>query len=174
MFQFLSGGIILRKLAVIVLCTLLLSGCAAEETFETIADELILPAMAQPREISVSLPDNALAPVLSGTDEQVYFCEDYEIIIETLSSGDLSATVKAVSGYEKEHLTILETRQENMPRYEFVWASAGEQGERLGRAVILDDGHYHYCMSVLRDAQAAQDSQIVWSEVFQSFALLPA
>lgn len=162
----------MRKIAAIMLCTFLLCGCAAEETFETVLDELVLPVMAQPREIAVNLPDNALAPVLSGTGAQLYFSEDYEIIIETMSAGDLSGTIQAISGYEKGKLTILETKQQDISRYEFVWVSAGEKGDRLGRAVILDDGTYHYCMSVLRDAKTSGRSQIVWSDVFQSFCLL--
>ena len=56
-------------------------------------------------------------------------------------------------------------------RYEFVWVSAGETGERLGRGVILDDGSYHYVMTVLRDAESTENSQIVWNDVFASFRL---
>ena len=164
----------MRKMTAFLLCALLLCGCAAEETFETISDEMVLPVMAQPREISVSLPDNAVAPVLQADTAQVYLSEDYEIILETMAAGDLTATVKSISGYDKENLTILETRQQDVTRYEFVWVSAGEKGDRLGRAVVLDDGSYHYCMSVLRDAETAEEGQTVWSEVFQSFTLLPA
>lgn len=146
-------------------------GCASEETFETVADDFVIPVMAQPREISVRLPDNAVAPVLESDAEQVYLCEDYEIILQTLESGDLNETIQTLSGYEKDQLTVMQTQMEAVSRYEFVWVSAGEKGERLGRAVILDDGSYHYCMSVLRDAEG-DTSQVVWSDVFQSFALL--
>ena len=69
-------------------------------------------------------------------------------------------------------LTVLETRQGDIDRYDFVWTMAGETGDRLGRAAILDDGNYHYCMSVLRDAQNPKMSQIVWSDVFASFTLV--
>lgn len=55
--------------------------------------------MAQPGEISVRLPDNAVAPVLESDSEQVYLSEDYEIIVETVSGGDLSATIQRISGY---------------------------------------------------------------------------
>lgn len=161
----------MKKYAVSLLCALLLCGCAGEETFETIADEVLVPVMAQPREISVQLPDNAVAPVLGTDSAQVYLSTDYEIILETLSSGDINATIQAISGYEAEKLTILKTRQGDADRYEFVWACAGESGDRLGRAVVLDDGSHHYCMSVLRDTGDTGESQIVWSEVFDSFAL---
>lgn len=162
----------MKKCFILAALCLMLCGCAAEETFETVADDIVQPVMAQPREIAVSLPDNAVAPVLESDSEQVYFCEDYEIIIETMSSGDLNATIQAVSGYSKENLTVMETEQNGVKRYDFVWASAGENGDMLGRAVILDDGSYHYCMSVLRDAATTETSQVTWNNVFQSFTLI--
>lgn len=154
----------------LMLMTFLLCGCAASETLETIADEPIQAVMAQPREISVRLPDNAVAPVLEGETEQVYMSEDYEIVIETLSAGELDATMRSICGYERNQLTVMETQWDNVTRYDFVWAAAGEKGDRLGRAVVLDDGEYHYCMSVLRDAETV--SQIVWRDVFTSFTLV--
>ena len=161
-----------KKIATALLLALLLSGCGAKETLETVADDIPLqPVLAQPAQISVRLPDNAVAPVLESDSEQVYLSEDYEIVIETLSSGDLNATVQSISGYGKDQLTVMETQWDGVSRYEFVWVSAGERGDRLGRAVILDDGDYHYCMSVLRDADATEMSQVVWSDVFNSFAL---
>ena len=162
----------MKKCWIFLILPLLLCGCAAEETYETIADDIVQSVMAQPKEITVSLPDNAVAPVLESDSEQVYFCEDYEIVIETLSAGDLDATIQSVSGYSKENLTVMETEQDGVKRYDFVWASAGENGDMLGRAVILDDGSYHYCMSVLRDAATTETSQITWSTVFNSFTLV--
>lgn len=153
-----------------MLLPLLLTGCGGSETFETIADEAVLPVMAQPRQITVQLPEDAVAPVLESEGEQVYVCDDYEIIIETLSSGDINGTIRALTGYAREDLTVMETQWQEIGRYDFVWAAAGENGDRLGRGVILDDGQYHYCMTLLRDAEG-QDSQIVWEEVFSSFDL---
>lgn len=162
----------MKKFCGIFLLMLFLCGCGAEETFETVADEWVAPVMAKPRQISVRLPDNAVAPVLENDSQQIYMAENYEIIIENLSSGDLNATIQTISGYGKDELTVLETQWDDVTRYEFVWVSAGEQGDRLGRAVVLDDGDYHYCLSVLRDAENTKMSQIVWSDVFQSFTLL--
>ena len=151
---------------------LLLGGCGAKETLETVADDIsVQPVLASPREISVHLPDNAVAPVLDSDSEQVYLCEDYEIVIETHASGDLNGTIAALSGFEPDQLTVMHTERDGIQRYDFVWVSAGEAGDRLGRAVILDDGSYHYCMSVLRDAENPKKSQIVWRDVFDSFTL---
>lgn len=158
-----------KRWGCICLLVILLSGCKAEETLETVSDEWIVPVMAQPREISVRMPEDLVLPVLEQEGRQLYMGPNYEIMLETMAAGDLQATIRNLSGYEQEQLTILETDQGEWNRYEFVWTAAGEQGHRLGRAVILDDGDYHYCMSVLRDAE---ESLIVWQDVFQSFSLI--
>ena len=157
-----------RWLWMIVLAVLL-CGCGAEETLETVSDEWIVPVMAQPREISVRLPDNVVVPVMEQDGRKLYMGQNYEILLETLAAGDLNDTIRTISGFEKEQLTVLQTRQEELDRYEFVWTATGERGELLGRAVILDDGNYHYCMTVLRDVE---ESIVVWQDVFSSFALL--
>ncbi len=161
----------MKKCWMLLVLALLLCGCGAEETFETVADDLVQPVMAAPRQIMVQLPENAVAPVLGQEGEQLYLCEGYEILVQTREAGDIGATIRALSGYEKDALTVMELRQENVTRYEFVWACVGEQGDRLGRAVVLDDGSYHYCLSVLRDAEG-EESQIVWEPVFASFGLI--
>ena len=159
----------MKKLWSILPLVLMLSGCGSEETLETIADEWAQPVMASPGIVSVQLPEDARTPVMENDTQQVYMGENYEIILETCSSGDLNASIKQISGQEKAGLTIMQTSLDGVERYEFVWAAAGETGDRLGRAVILDDGQYHYCLSALRDAEGG--SQIVWNDVFRSFRL---
>jgi len=161
-----------KKCWILAALALALCGCAAEETFETVADDLVQTVMARPREISVRLPDDAVSPVLESESAQVYLADSYEILVETMASGDLDATIQAISGYSRDGLTIMQTQWDDVTRYDFVWVSAGENGDRLGRAAILDDGSYHYCLSALRDASPAKTSQIVWSDVFNSFRLV--
>lgn len=150
----------------------LLAGCGREETMETIADVYAEPEAREPKQISVELPEDVVAPVMESTSEQLYLCSGYEIIVETRDGGDLNDTIGAICGYREEDLTVITTREGEADRHEFVWASAGEEGERIGRAVILDDGDYHYCMSILRDADTTEESQIVWENVFDSFHLV--
>lgn len=155
-----------------VVCLLLLTGCAAEETFETVADELALPVMAQPREIEVALPGEAALPAMENDSCRLYLGSDYEILLQTLSGGDMARTIRQVSGFEAEELTVLETSHNDFRRVEFVWVSAGEQGDEIGRCVVLDDGDYHYCLSVLRNAEETENSQTNWNQVFDSFTLV--
>ena len=159
----------MKKLLWLLPLCLVLCGCGADETLETVADEWLAPAMAQPREVSVRLPEDAAAPVLEQDSGQLYMAEGYEIMLETLSAGDLNATVRALSGYDEEQLTIIQTRQGDADRYDFVWTTAGEKGQRLGRGAILDDGSYHYCLSALRDDKK---TTVVWKDVFSSFVLI--
>lgn len=152
-----------------LLPVLMLCGCGAEETLETVADEWMVPAMAQPREVALRLPENLVMPVLEDADRKMYLGKDYEIMVETMASGDLDATLRSLTGYTGNRLTVIKTGQDDVERYDFVWTAAGEQGERLGRGTILDDGDYHYCLTVLRDEDEAL---VVWQDVFESFALV--
>ena len=152
-----------------LLLPVLLCGCGAEETLETVADEWVVPVMAQPREVSLRLPEELAMPVLEVEDRKLYLAEDYEIMLETMASGDLDATIRSLTGYGSDRLTVIRTGYHDTDRYDFVWSAAGESGERLGRGAILDDGTYHYCLSVLRDPE---ESLIVRQDVFSSFSLV--
>lgn len=160
-----------KILLTIAAAALLLSGCAAEETFETISDHIVQPVLAEMRQISVVLPAEAASPTVESDSGRIYLCQDYEISIQTLESGDLRSTVSVLSGYDMEALTVMATQKGDVDCYRFVWASAGENGDRVGQAMILDDGSYHYCLSVLGDADTAQQNQLSWEEMFGSFSL---
>ncbi len=156
---------------IVVLMLVLLTGCGTQETAETVADELLVPVMAEPARISVQLPGETALPVMENDNGRVYICNDYEILVQTMAAGDLSGTMQELSGMTREDLTVVETDSGGISRYEFVWAAAGETGDRTGRAVILDDGSYHYCLSVLRDTRT-EKSQVSWDQVFASFHLV--
>lgn len=160
-----------KWLPMLLLLALLLAGCAAEETLETVADELDIPVMAVPRDVSVRLPGETDLGAVEGSTGRIYLANDYYVTIETLDAGDLDKTIREMSGFHREDLTVLETKEDDVKRYEFVWVSAGEKGEQLGHGIILDDGNYHYCMTVLRDADQDTGTQVVWDEIYQSFSL---
>lgn len=156
----------------VFMIAMLLSGCRAEPTFETVADELAVPAMVQPRQVYVALPGEAALPAMENDSSRLYLGSDYEILLQTVEGGDLPQTIRQISGFEEQDLTILTTETDGIRRMEFVWVSEGERGEALGRCVILDDGSYHYCLSLLRDADASSDVQTNWNRVFDSFTLV--
>lgn len=165
-------GIFMRKYWVLLsVLLLMLTGCAAEETFETVADELIQPVIAEQKQIYVELPGAAASPAVESDSGRLYMCGDYDISVQILDGGDLSATVRTLTGFEPEELTVMETQRDDLACYEFVWASAGETGDQVGRAMILDDGSYHYCLMVLGDAEKAAQNQVFWEDMFNTFRL---
>lgn len=162
----------MRRWIGVVAAMLLLCGCTQREEFETVMDVLEVQEYPLPRAISVDLPGETSLPVMESDNGRAYLCNDYEIYIQTLPGGDVDATMEAMTGFERESLTVLSTMAEEIQRYEFVWASAGEGGDFLGRGIILDDGNYHYTMSVLRNVETEQTSAVVWDGVFSSFRLV--
>ena len=161
----------MKKRIAIVCLALMLSACGKTETFETVGDEWVQQVIAEPASISLYLPPEAAAPVLESGEGAVYDCGDYEIRRQDLPAGDLSATVQSVTGYSLDELTVLETKQGDAKRYDFVWVSASEEGEQVGKGCILDDGNYHYVVTILGNADTANDYQAVWQEIMASFSL---
>ncbi len=160
----------------ILVCTIvlvaLLSGCRAEETFETVADVPNEPVLAPLGQICLQLPDHAGTPVINKEDGgKLYLCDGYVLTCQTLEGGDLEATVRDLSGFQAEDLTIWTTRSDQLRRHEWVWSAIGEEGDQLCRAVVLDDGSYHYCLTAMAKADAAGKLEEEWDQIFDSFSL---
>lgn len=91
----------------IVLTALLLTGCGRAVVYETVTDEPVVAAVAQPREISFDLAQEPAMPVMESDGGQLYLCGDYDVMVLTLEGGDLSETVSQVSGFEPDQLTVI-------------------------------------------------------------------
>lgn len=161
----------MKKCVVLLLVMVLLCGCGAQETFETIADVYAPAEPGEHRAVTLTLPEGTTATSLESDAGKYYLCGDFEFGIETMDAGDLGRTVTAVCGYDMEDVTVIQTQGEEFDRYDFVWCAVGEGGDQIGRAVILDDGNYHYILTALTDAANAGDLRQAWNEMFASFAL---
>lgn len=162
----------MRRICWILALGLILSGCGTAETYETVADEMLLPVMAEPSEIWVALPEDSVMPAMESENGALYICGDYDVAVQTLTAGDLDATVRTVSGYGMDDLTVIQTAAGELDKYEFVWTMAGELGQEIGRATVLDDGNYHYVLSATIDAELISEYQEVWNGIFESFSLV--
>lgn len=160
----------MKKLCV-MLALILLCGCSAEQTFETVADEMVQSVLAQPKEILLRLPEETLLPAMETDNGTLYLCDGYDVSVQTVESGDLESTICLVSGFSSEDLTVIQTAAGEYQCYEFVWTSATDLGEQVGRAMILDDGNYHYILSTLAPAAHAQEYQEIWNGIFESFGI---
>ena len=147
---------------------LLLGGCGAEETMETVADVWAEPVMVLQRNLRVELPEGAASPVSDSVGGQWYEWEGLEIGVQTFSAGDVDATLRSLTGFGRDALTVVETVEADCARYDFVWVSTGEDGETMNRGRILDDGNFHYCLTVSGEAEDAGETKEVWQRIFDS------
>ena len=154
------------------LCLVLffLAGCGGEGVYETVQD-VYAPQVETPQKLSLSLPEEASVTTVSGSMGTLYLCDGYTIAVETLSGGDLGATVKAITGFSLDRLTLMQREQNGISVYRCVWTSAGENGDQVARCLILDDGKFHYAVTVMADATEASALENTWQDLFASVSL---
>lgn len=163
----------MKKIVIaLLLVALFAAGCSRQETMETVGDVLVQQTAAPMQQVVVDLPKEAALPTMETEDGKLYLCENYTISQQIMESGDLERTVRAVSGYSREDLKVMETAWEKVKRYDFVWTAAGETEDQVCRACILDDGSYHYVLTAFADASQAGQLQDTWREMFNSFRLI--
>lgn len=161
----------MKKLGILLIITVMLSGCAVQQTFETLDDGYDLQAAAVQQQVHWQIPEDAAAQAVQSEYGQLYFCDGYEITMQTMQAGNLDRSLRELTGFGKEDLTVIETGLTEAARYECVWTAAGEGGDMVGRVVILDDGNYHYCMTAMAPEAAAGELRQTWQELFDSFTL---
>ena len=163
----------MKKCIIGIAAALLLSGCGAQPTFETIADEYLAPAMAPLQQIRITLPEDAAVPVLeSDSTGKLYVCEGYTLTVQTASAGDMEKTLQTATGFSEENLNIIRTRAGNLNRLDTVWTAAGEGGDQVGRLSLLDDGSYYYILTAMAPASGVQAVEEDWDQIFDSFSLV--
>ena len=156
----------------LILVIVLLFGCSAQTTMETILDVDDYPVISQLRKLEIELPKEASVSTLQSEDGgRLYLCDDYTITVQTLDGGDLSRTLRQLTGFTKDNLTVMETEVDGIKRCSCVWSAAGEGGDYVGRALVLDDGKNHYTVSVMAEFSQAGNLSAKWKELFDSVKL---
>ncbi len=162
----------MKRICAIVLMCAALVGCSATETFETLGNVAHERSeQAALGKVTLSLPSSASKEVFSNGGDTMYDCEGYTLMLQTLSSGDLSRSVRAISGFSPDKLTLMQSSADGCSRYEWVWTAAGEGTDVLCRAALLDDGNYHYCLYTVAAARDAGALTQEWDALFRSFRL---
>lgn len=159
----------MKKVCFLLIFVLFLTGCQAAPTFEGVEDVYSPQPPNAPRRIALDLPEDV--QTVAGDSGKLYLCDGYDVTVETFASGDLSNTVQLLTGFAPDALTMLQTAVSDARRYECVWTAAGENGDTVGRAVVLDDGQYHYCVTVMGNADTAGELADVWQELLNSVKL---
>ena len=163
----------MKKVLTVLMIAALLCGCGAQETFETVEDLIPVEPVVSPQQFYISLPEEAVSPTFSDDGSaELYVCSGYTISKQITQSGDLERTLKELTGKTGEDLQIIKTQTDTCNRYDFVWTAAGEDGLQLGRACILDDGNFHYAVSVMAEEEVSGELQPTLQDMFASCKLL--
>lgn len=160
----------MKKVSILLALLLLLTGCGGNEVFERVED-VYAPVAETPKKLALSLPKDAAVATVSGSSGTLYLCDGYTVAVETLSGGDLNRTFKTITGFSSDRLTVMAREKDGITAYRCVWTSAGEGGDQVGRSLILDDGAFHYAVTVMASASDATALQDAWQSLFQSVTL---
>lgn len=163
----------MKKWIWIMILALGLTGCGAEEmpVFETVG-EGAYSQQAKPTagKIGLMIPEEAVSEAMAdASGGELYTWDDHTLQLQTLDGGDIRQTVESLTGMDYEDLTVMAYEKGALTYYQTVWSAAGEDGTLLGRALIADDGCYHYCVSLL--SPESSDSQQVYDRLCASFSV---
>ncbi len=161
----------MKKILLLLVLSVLLSGCS-QPTFETLGDIPLQQADAPAGKLSLSLPEEAAATVMESEQAgTLYLCDGYTVTVQTLPGGDLDKTLRQITGFSKDALTVMQTQDGENKRYESVWAAAGEEEDQVGRVCIIDDGNFHYAVAIMSDFTNAGDLAQTWQQILTSVSL---
>lgn len=162
----------MKKRFCLLLLPLLLLGCAQPENLETVSDVHLVPTLPQPQPVWFWLPEGAAVDAdLSAEEGTLYLCEEFTAASLTLPGGDLERTLREVTGYALSRLEPISRKDPLGTRWECAWASLGEEGELIARTLILDDGAYHYTLTLQARAEKGAAVAPTWQEIFRTFTL---
>lgn len=163
----------MKRILSVFLLAVFLTGCSAQQTMETIADILDVSTTAEVQQVQLSLPEDAALATLENEDAgKLYLCDGYSVAVQTMQSGDLDRTLQQTTGFSREQLTVITTQREDFVRHDCVWSAAGEGGDQTCRGAVLDDGYYHYVVTVMADADKAGQLTATWQHILDSATLV--
>ena len=157
----------MKKLLVVILLSMFLVGCSAGD-FEQVSDVYAPGADPVMQKIHFSMPAEASQATVQSDFGSLYFCDGYEIMVQTFLGGDIRNTIKELTGFDMEALTVIGSEYGGLKRYDCAWTAAGEMGASVGRTVVFDDGAYHYCVSLMANENEAGALQETWQTLISS------
>lgn len=163
----------MKKWLFIGLAMILLTGCGKKETFETLSDVYVQPVSApQVWQLVVDVPQDASVTVMASEESgKLYLCDGYTVTVQTMPAGDLQKTLLTLTGFREDQLTLMQTEQAGVKRYECVWTAAGEGETQIARACLLDDGNYIYAVTAMAGESKTGELAEQWESMFDSIFL---
>lgn len=155
-----------------------LGGCAGQApvSWETVGDDI--PVLATESkllyQITFNQPGDAVRETIGGIDGPLFYTGeqgDYEIIAQRLEADSIETVVKSITGFRLDQLSPVRQKEFDMVRYDFSWATTDEEGERICRAAVLDDGGVYYAVTFSVEEKSAKDCAEKMESVFSTIGL---
>ena len=163
------------KILMVLLLSVVLCGCQGQRDYETLSDAYVQPNVPAMGEITLLLPTSAEVVTMESEENgKLWLCEEYWVCLQTWQAGDLKKTLHALTGQSEEDLDLIKLDNAQSKRYECVWLSTGENGDQINRAIILDDGNYHYALTLHTAAETAGVLAPQWKNITATFGVSTA
>lgn len=129
----------------IVFAVVMFGGCGQEQDAqgESVQDATELRKGPAKYDMAMGLPSDGQA-IFEDETCQVFSQEDVTVTTQIMQADSLEVLLKELTGMDQQRLTVMKTWQDEMPRYDLTWVSAGEGGLNVYRSAILDDGQSYY------------------------------
>lgn len=153
---------------------LLLCGCSTPvwETVDDLQPETAVSRQVQLFELQLQLPEQV--QLLAADDAgSLWATADSELEIEqrVFLTTDPDSAIRAISGFTKEQLTVLQTTRQGLPEYQFAWVSQTDRGARLYRADLILDGFTCYAVVCSSLEDSGEQYAFQARQVFSSLHL---
>lgn len=159
----------MKRFCLVLMLSVVLCGCSQKD-YETRCAACVAEEATAPGIIGIYLPDELSAPVMSTVEgDKLYIADHYEVTLQTLNGGDIDATLKSCTGFDSSNLTVVETVKDGLKRYDSAFTSLGEGAQTVGRLTVLDDGKYHYVLTVTADRAHGVEMTAAWQQLSDSF-----
>ena len=160
----------MKKLWLLLIVMVLLPGCG-QTTYEGREAPCGSQSVeAVPGVISICATDDMSMPVMSTQEgNRFYIADHYEVSLQTMAGGDIDETLKSCTGFDRSRLMVIQTQKDGLARYDCAWTSVGEEGQHVGRTTILDDGNFHYVLTIT--GQEGEELAAAWKQLSDSFTI---
>ena len=82
------------------------------------------------QKIHISMPAEASQATVQSDFGSLYFCDGYEIMVQTFLGGDIRNTIKELTGFAMEALTVIGSEYGGLKRYDCAWTVQVKWGHR--------------------------------------------
>ena len=162
----------MKILLIFVLLLYSMAGCGTQVVYETIGNSCEEPQpVAQPCELQLRLPEGTVMETMDADGSGYYTLGQWEIWTRVLPGGDLHQTLQTIAPVDPDGLTLIKREINGYECVETTWSAAGEEGESVVRAGVIQDGGYHYCICLCVPQSDAREAEELFGQIFRTAVL---